>query len=141
MGFKGSIDGRSQAYLRLEEPAFCVPLCAKPEPETSFTGLYKLSDDISLRFSNSTWSEYPLFADTYMDWIAAVPEEEQVINIFMELCALGMFQPLSSNILEFLKALPACAKARGISFSTPSEVIDHHKSVDALGSTLPYVVG
>ena len=65
-----------------------------------------------------------------------MPEEEQVINIFMELCALGMFQPLSSNILEFLKALPACARERGISFSTPSEVIANYPSVDSL--EVPY---
>lgn len=75
---------------------------------------FKLSDDISLRFSNSDWSEYPLFADKYVDWIAALPEEEQVINIFMELSALGMAQSLSSNILEFLKALPICAKEEAL---------------------------
>ena len=51
---------------------------------------FKLSDDISLRFSNSEWNEYPLFADKYIDWIDALPQEEQVINIFMELSALGM---------------------------------------------------
>ena len=71
-----------------------------------------LSDDISLRFSNSDWDGYPLFADNYMNRIAAFPEEEQVINIFMELSALGIAQPLSSNILEFMKALPQCAKDR-----------------------------
>ena len=98
---------------------------------------YKLSDDISLRFNNSQWNEYPLFADTYMDWIAALPEEEQVINIFMELCAIGIFQPLSSNILEFLKALPACAKERGIRFATPSEIIADTKSVDAVNVPYP----
>lgn len=64
---------------------------------------FKLSDDISLRFSNSEWNEYPLFADKYIGWIDALPQEEQVINIFMELCSIGMSQPLSSNILEFLR--------------------------------------
>ena len=73
---------------------------------------FKLSDDISLRFSNSL-EEYPLFgSDTGADWIAAFPEEEQVINIFMELGALGIAQPLSSNILSFIKALPACKRKR-----------------------------
>jgi alpha-amylase len=67
----------------------------------------------------------------------ALPEEEQVINIFMELCSLGMSQPLSSNILEFLKALPACAKERGITFSTPSEVISKLKSVDQVDVPYP----
>jgi alpha-amylase len=66
-----------------------------------------------------------------------MPEEEQVINIFMELSALGISQPLSSNILEFLKALPACAKERGITFSTPSEVIAKLKSVDQVDVPYP----
>ena len=81
--------------------------------------------------------EYPLFADKYIGWIADMPEEEQVINIFMELSALGIAQPLSSNILEFLKALPACAKEKGITFSTPSEIITKLKSVDAVDVPYP----
>ena len=98
---------------------------------------FKLSDDISLRFSNSDWSEYPLFADKFIGWIDALPQEEQVINIFMELKALGMAQPLSSNILEFLKALPYCAKEKGITFSTPSEIISKLKSVSQLDVPYP----
>jgi alpha-amylase len=50
----------------------------------------------------------------------------------MELCALGMFQPLSSNILEFFKALPEQLRQRGITFSTPSEICDNVKSVGPL---------
>ena len=98
---------------------------------------FKLSDDISLRFSNSEWNEYPLFADKYIDWIAALPEEEQVINIFMELSALGIAQPLSSNILEFMKALPVCAKERGVTFSTPTDIITKLKSVDQVDVPYP----
>ena len=66
-----------------------------------------------------------------------MPENEQVINIFMELSALGISQPLSSNILEFLKALPVCAKERGITFSTPSEIISRLKSVDMIDVPYP----
>ena len=98
---------------------------------------YKLSDDISLRFSNSEWSEYPLFADKYINWIDALPQEEQVINIFMELSALGIAQPLSSNILEFLKALPEFAKEKGITFSTPTEIVTKLKSVSQLDVPYP----
>ena len=100
-----------------------------------------LSDDISLRFSNKDWSGYPLFADTYINRIASLPQEEKIVNIFMELSALGVAQPLSSNILEFLKALPACAKARNISFSTPTEICESVKPVDSLNvpDTLSWV--
>ena len=55
----------------------------------------------------------------------------------MELKALGMAQPLSSNILEFLKAFPYCAKEKGITFSTPSEIISKLKSVSQLDVPYP----
>ena len=61
--------------------------------------------------------------------IDRLPEEEQIINIFMELSALGIAQPLSSNILDFIHALPACAKAKGINFMTPTEICKACKSV------------
>lgn len=55
----------------------------------------------------------------------------------MELSALGMAQSLSSNILEFLKALPICAKERGITFSTPTEIVTKLKSVDQIDVPYP----
>ncbi len=51
----------------------------------------------------------------------------------MNLSALGIEQPLSSNILEFFKALPVCAKQQGITFSTPTEICMKLKSVDNAG--------
>ena len=39
---------------------------------------------------------------------------------------------MSSNILEFFKALPVCAKQQGITFSTPTEICMKLKSVDNL---------
>ena len=48
-----------------------------------------------------------------------------------------MSQPLSSNILEFLKALPACAKEKGITFSTPTEIVTKLKSVSQLDVPYP----
>ena len=98
---------------------------------------FKLSDDISLRFSNTEWNEYPLFADSFMKKINDLPQEEQVINLFMELGALGIAQPLSSNILQFIKALPAQAKEMGITFSTPLEVMTKLKSVSPIDVPYP----
>lgn len=135
MGFKGLITEGAKHILGWKSSHFIYHCAQNPNLKLLLRD-YKLSDDISLRFNNSTWNEYPLFADTYMDWIASLPQEEEVVNIFMELCALGIYQPLSSHILDFLKALPECAKQRGIGFSTPSEMIDAHKSVDAL--EVPY---
>ena len=136
MGFKGMLTEGAKHVLGLKSLHYLYHCAENPNLKLLLRD-YKLSDDISLRFSNSEWNEYPLFADKYMDWIAALPEGEQVINIFMELLALGMVQPLSSNILEFLKALPACAKERGITFSTPTEVVTKLKSVDKVDVPYP----
>ena len=102
------------------------------EPKVLRNSSLIYSDDISLRFSNKEWSGYPLFADNYIDRIASLPNEEKVVNVFMELSALGIAQPLSSNILDFIKALPVCAKAKDINFATPSEVCDQFDSVSGL---------
>ncbi len=136
MGFKGMLTEGAKHILGWKSPHFLYHCNQNPNLKLLLRD-YKFSDDISLRFNNSSWNEYPLFADTYMDWIAALPEEEQIVNIFMELCALGIYQPLSSNILEFIKALPACAKERGIVFATPSEIIAKTKSVGQIDVAYP----
>ena len=136
MGYKGMIAEGAKHILGWKSPHFVYHCNQNPNLKLLLRD-YKLSDDISLRFNDSSWNEYPLFADTYMDWIAQLPEEEKVVNIFMELCALGIYQPLSSNILEFIKALPAVAKDRGITFATPSEIIAKSKSVGQLDVAYP----
>ena len=136
MGFKGILTEGAKHVLGWKSAHYLYH-CAYNQNLKVLLRDFKLSDDISLRFNNSEWSEYPLFADKYIGWIADMPEEEQVINIFMELSALGVAQPLSSNILEFLKALPACAKEKGITFSTPTEIITKLKSVDAVDVPYP----
>ena len=136
MGFKGILTEGAKHVLGWKSPHYLYHCAGNPNLKVLLRD-FKLSDDISLRFNNSEWNEYPLFADKYIGWIADMPEEEQVINIFMELSALGIAQPLSSNILEFLRALPACAKEKGITFSTPSEVIRKLKSVDQVDVPYP----
>lgn len=136
MGFKGMLAEGAKHVLGWKSPHFVYNCCRDPRLKLLLRD-YSLSEDISFRFNDSSWNEYPLFADTYADWIAQLPEEEQVINIFMELCSLGIFQPLSSNILDFMKALPAQFKKRGITFSTPSEICGRVKSAGDLTVTYP----
>ena len=136
LGFKGMLTEGAKHVLGWKSPHYVYHCNQAPSLKLLLRD-FKLSDDIGLRFSNSDWAEYPLFADKYISWIDALPQEEQVINIFMELSALGMAQPLSSNILEFLKALPECAKAKGITFSTPTEIVTKLKSVSQLDVAYP----
>lgn len=136
MGYKGMLIEGAKHILGWKSPHFIYHCAMDPSVKLLLRD-YKLSDDISLRFNDSSWNEYPLFADTYIDWIQQLPQDEQIINIFMELCAFGIYQPLSSNILEFFKALPAVAKKRGIVFATPSEIFDKAKSVAPMEVSYP----
>ena len=131
MGFKGMLTEGAKHVLGWKSPHYIYNCALAPHLKLLLRDV-NLSDDISLRFNNSEWPGYPLFADNYINQIAALPNEEQVINIFMELSALGIAQPLSSNILEFIKALPVCAKNKGITFSTPTELCLKMKSVGTL---------
>ncbi len=131
MGFKGVLTEGAKQVLGWKSPHYVYNCCMAPNLKLLLRDV-ELSDDISLRFSNTDWSGYPLFADNYINKIASLPDNEQVVNIFMELLALGISQPLSSNILEFIKALPRCAKQKGITFSTPSEICGKMKSVGDL---------
>ncbi len=131
LGFKGMLTEGAKHVLGWKSPHYVYNCNMAPDLKLLLRDV-ELSDDISLRFNNAEWEGYPLFADVYMDRIARLPEEEQIINIFMELSALGIAQPLSSNILEFLRALPAQAKERGITFSTPTEICMKVKSVGNL---------
>lgn len=131
MGFKGMLTEGARHVLGWKSPNYVYNCALAPNLKLLLRNV-NFSDDISLRFSNTDWEGYPLFADNYMDRIANLPEGEKVVNIFMELSALGIAQPLSSNILDFFKAIPTCAKERGITFSTPSEICDSFDSVSAV---------
>ena len=131
MGFKGMLTEGAKHVLGWKSPHYVYNCNIAPNLKLLLRDV-ELSDDISLRFSNTEWEGYPLFADNYINRIATLPEEERVINIFMELSALGIAQPLSSSILDFIKALPACAKAKGINFATPTEICSMTKSVGSL---------
>lgn len=131
MGFKGMLTEGAKHVLGWKSPHYVYNCSIAPNLKLLLRDV-ELSDDISLRFNNSDWPGYPLFADNYINRIAQLPDNEQVINIFMELSALGIAQPLSSNILEFIKALPTYAKEKGITFSTPTEICLKMNSVGNL---------
>ncbi len=131
MGFKGMLTEGAKHVLGWKSPHYVYSCALAPELKLLLRDI-KLSDDICLRFSNADWEGYPLFADQYINSIAALSNESHVVNIFMELSAIGIAQPLSSHILDFLHALPQFAKLKDITFSTPSEICRDFKSVGTL---------
>ena len=136
MGFKGAITDGAKHILGWKSPNYVYNSAAAPKLKLLLK-TSKLSDDISFRFSNTEWVNYPLRADTYINWIAQLPEEEQIVNLFMNYDTFGELQPRESGIFEFMKALPRFAAEHDIQFMTPSEVISKLKPVAELSVLHP----
>ena len=135
MGFKAAITDGEKHILGWKSPNYVYSSATASKLKLLLKNS-KLSDDITFRFSNPEWASYPLAADKYIDWIANLPQEEQIINLFMNYETFGELQPRETGIFEFMKALPRFAAERGIEFWTPSEVVSKLKSVGSL--SVPY---
>lgn len=92
---------------------------------------YPLSDDISFRFSNRGWKEYPLTADKFAGWVGKAGAKANV-NLFMDYETLGEHQWAETGIFDFLEHLPSELLRAGNTFATPSEAIARHEARDAL---------
>ena len=136
MGYKGVITEGAKHILGWKSPNYVYSAASAPKLKMLLKNS-KLSDDISSRFSNYDWSEYPLTADKYMSWIADTPREEQIFMLSMGLETFGELQPASTGIFQFLEALPRFAAERGVEFVTPSEAISKIKSVGELSVLHP----
>ncbi len=89
---------------------------------------YKLSDDIAFRFSDRAWSEYPLIAEKYVQWIRDLLLMERegknlYLGLFMDYETFGEHQWRESGIFDFMKrVVELLLKEREIAFLFPSEV-------------------
>jgi alpha-amylase len=131
LGYKTIITEGAKHVLGWKSPNFVYQSAVNPNIKLLLKNS-KLSDDISFRFSDYHWSEYPLTADKFIDWIDQIPENEKLVNLFMNYETFGNLQPKESGIFEFLKALPVFAEKKGITFSTPSEVAAKIKPAEVL---------
>ena len=136
MGYKGVITEGAKHILGWKSPDYVYSAASAPKLKILLKNS-KLSDDISFRFSNTDWDAYPLTADKYMDWIASTPQDEQIINLFMNLETFGEMQPRETGIFQFLEALPHFAAERDIDFWTPTEAVTKLKAVGELSILHP----
>lgn len=80
-----------------------------------------ISDEISFRFSDSTLPGYPMDANRFADRMASLPNDEEVVNIWMGAETFGIRQPANSGIFDFLKAIPYFILEKEMGFVTPAE--------------------
>jgi alpha-amylase len=91
---------------------------------------YGLSEDISLRFCDRSWEQWPLTADKFAKWVNQINGSGELCNLFINYDVFGDRHPPESGIFEFLRHLPAALLQNGANqFVTPSHVCDAVQSV------------
>ena len=83
---------------------------------------YRLTDDIAFRFSERSWSEYPVYADKYAYWLHTLHGQADLINLFMDFETFGEHQWQETGIFDFLHNLPEYVlRHPEYTFMTPAE--------------------
>lgn len=122
MGFKTMLAEGAKHILGWKSPNFLYCNAINPKLKV-LTRNYELSDDISFRFSNQTWKEWPLTADKFAWWLNEIPAQEECVNLFMDYETFGEHQWVETGIFDFMRQLPgAILSQTNFSFNTPSEV-------------------
>jgi alpha-amylase len=131
-GFKGILTEGARHVLGWKSPDFLYNNAINPRMKVLMRN-FKLSDDISFRFSNSAWSEYPLTAEKMVGWINSMDPKEDIVNLFMDYETFGEHQKKESGIFDFLEKFPdTVIKSKQLSFGTPSEIIKKYQPVSAV---------
>jgi len=87
---------------------------------------YRLSDDIAFRFSDRGWSEWPLSAERFAEWVHQINGDGYLCNLFMDYETFGEHQWADTGVFSFLDKLPEAIfdHAPGENhFNTPSEAL------------------
>lgn len=93
---------------------------------------YRLSDDLAFRFSNRQWTEWPLTTEKYTSWIDALPEDERLINLFMDFETFGEHQWAETGIFDFTEKFFRQWCERGNRVATFSEALATHRIHDSV---------
>ncbi|MBI2133966.1 polysaccharide deacetylase family protein [Candidatus Woesearchaeota archaeon] len=130
MGYKGVIAEGADHILGWRSPNFLY------RPKTAANGMklllknYKLSDDVAFRFSERSWSEWPLTADKFASWVSAINGNGVCANLFMDYETFGEHQWEETGIFNFLRHMPGeILKHPDNDFRTPGELVGLHEPV------------
>jgi alpha-amylase len=129
LGYKGIfLDGAEKAIGHLSPHNLYNHPDSLPHPDEGlklFLRNYRLSDDIAFRFSQKSWSEWPLSAKKFVKWLEQIPEKNTIVNIGMDYETFGEHQKKESGILNFLEQiLTGIIQRKKYKMVTPSEAIE-----------------
>jgi alpha-amylase len=132
MGFKVMLTEGAKHVLGWKSPNYMYTNAINPKLKVLLRN-FRLSDDISFRFGQQGWSEWPVTATKFVGWLNKINPKEEVINIFLDYETFGEHQWAATGIFDFMKELPKAifAKSKFV-YSTPSELAKTLQPVSAI---------
>jgi alpha-amylase len=94
---------------------------------------YQLCDDITLRFSDTSWSEYPLTAEKYLHFLEGISSEAPFINLYFDYETIGNYHTKETGIFDFFHALfSQLVLSEKFNLILPHEVFNSDKQATSL---------
>ncbi len=121
LGFTCMIGEGSHNILQKDDPTYLyknhIPLLLRH---------INLSEDIEKRFTNHTWSGYPLIADKFTAWIDSI--EGDIITLYLDYDSIIKHLNQSDLIIKFIEELPKSLAKAGIEMVNPLDVTTRCKT-------------
>ena len=132
MGFNTILTEGAKHVLGWKSPNFLYCNAINPKMRVLLRN-YELSDDISFRYTNKSWAEYPLTAKKYVGWIGDALKTGETVNLFMDYETFGEHQSEGSGILDFLQEFPEeVLKNTTYNFKLPADLAKELQPVSAV---------
>ena len=137
MGYKTVLTEGAKHILAWKNPGFlyCNPF------QTDLKLLlrnYALCDDITLRFNDHSWDQFPLTAEKYLGFIKAVPPEVPHINLAFDYETIGEYYTKETGIFDFFRSLfTIFAESKDYQMITPKFVNDEEEKNTTLNIPWP----
>ncbi|SMD43836.1 alpha-amylase [Aquiflexum balticum DSM 16537] len=120
LGYKVLLNNTAEVFVSLTHPNTIYQFPERPDIKLLF-GNKELAEAISEPKGND--SKKPMTADLLVKWINELPEEENIVTLFIDYSTFIKDQSSDTILMDFLRELPNKAKESNIGFITPAEII------------------
>ena len=117
MGYNLMLTEGAKHVLGWKSPNYMYANAINPKLKVLLRN-FKFSDEIAFRFVQDGFR-----AEDFVAWLNALPEEEEVVNIFMDYENFGEHQSAETGIFDFMERLPEVILTQSdFKFATPQEL-------------------
>ena len=137
MGFHTMLTEGAKHILGWKSPNYMY--CNRINPKLKvLLRNFRLSDDLTFRFSNQDWSEWPLTTEKFVQWLNKIEKKEEVVNLFLDYETIGEHQWKETGIFDFFRHLPSMVFSKSnFNFSTPENLYHDLQPVAAISVPHP----